>query len=464
MPIIRNTLAPDTKEAASHACLIREQMPSPWAYVITLYLPFGVMNGMLSHFPVTLFKLFGFSNTVIGFLSGIGLVAALRFVYTPWLDALTTKRRLSLFTLIAASAILSVLAALIFARLEMNLFAWTMVAALFGLALVAATHETAADGYYIRALDAKLQAQFIGIKTAAIRIGSLAAVMGLLYGATRIAASFGAVDADSPDKGGFHTGFAAAYLASAALMLGALLWNKFHVPVISQDTPVSHQRFAFLEVLREYFAQPRVVCIMLLIVLYRFGEGFLYMKVPFYLDPIAEGGLASRASAIPLYTILTEIPWTILGGILGGYIIKWFGLRRTFLPLGLCMNLPNLFYVWLAATQPTLQVHWFGENLNVALLGAASIEAFGYGMSFSALFYYMHIMATESGRNKTSILAISFALMNVGFFLPGMLSGIAHQMVGYTGVFLISSTVGLAALGLIPFVPMPKAETGATPG
>jgi PAT family beta-lactamase induction signal transducer AmpG len=75
------------------------------------------------------------------------------------------------------------------------------------------------------------------------------------------------------------------------------------------------------------------------------------------------------------------------------------------------------------------------------------------------MFYYMHIMATEAGRNKTSILAISFALMNIGWSLPGMMSGFVQAQVGYPGVFIASSTVGMTALLLIPFLPMPEVET-----
>jgi len=112
----------------------------------------------------------------------------------------------------------------------------------------------------------------------------------------------------------------------------------------------------------------------------------------------------------------------------------------------------------LAATQPTLTFSLFGENLNVSVLLVSSIEAFGYGMGFSAMFYYMHITATDAGRNKTSILAISFALMNVGWYVPGMMSGFVQAAIGYTGLFIVSSTVGLLALLLIPLLPMPKKE------
>lgn len=432
---------------------------SPWAYVVTLYLPFGLMSGMLNAFPASFFKLLGYPNALIGILSSLGLFSALRFLYAPWLDSLTTKRRLSLYTLSAAAAAFSCMALLVYSRPGEVMLAIGMGLMLFSLAFILAAHETASDGFYIRALSQRLQAKFIGIKTAAIRIGALTAVMGLLYGATKLAAFHGAIDATSIDKTGFYIGFSGAYLVAAASLVAFFIWNRFALPRIPEDQPVKQdQSFAFVRIVIEYIRQPGAVWMISVILLYRFGEGFLTMKVPFYLDPIDAGGLASSAAAIPLYTILTDVPWSITGGILGGFIIKWFGLKRTFIPLALCMSLPNFFYVWLSLTQPSHAIQLFSENLNTALIIGSSVESLGYGASFAALFYYMHAMATQSGRNKTSILAISFAVMNVGWFLPGMLSGFVQHLMGYTGMFVLSATIGLFAVALIPFLRMPMNE------
>lgn len=96
--------------------------------------------------------------------------------------------------------------------------------------------------------------------------------------------------------------------------------------------------------------------------------------------------------------------------------------------------------------------------MNVWLLFCESLCSLSYGLSFSAMFYYMHIMATESGRNKTSILALSLAFMNVGFFLPAMLSGFVQGAFGYVGVFFLSSILGLLVLFVIRTLPLPKSE------
>jgi PAT family beta-lactamase induction signal transducer AmpG len=421
------------------------------------------MTGLLTSFPIALLKLLDFSNETVGLVTGVGLVAAFRFLYAPWLDGATSKRRLSLCTLALGSMSLCIVAFAIWNQPSPNVFLMTFVGALLFLTVVAAAHETAADGYYIRALDSKLQAQFIGIKTAAIRIGGLSVIMGLMVLATRIAAHYGATGVDSPDKTGFHIGFSTAYFIAAFAVAGILLWNKFKIPVVAHDQPVKHDRFAILEVLKEYFTQDRVFLMILLIIFYRFGEGFLAMKQPFYLDPLDAGGLAVTATSLPYYAILTDMPWMIIGGILGGYIIKWYGIKRVLIPLALAMSLPNIFYVALAWAQPTTTFPLLGEQLNLWLVFASCIESFGYGLSFSGMFYYMHIMATLSGRNKTSVLAISFAIMNVGWILPGMLSGVVQAQVGYVNLFLISSTVGLVVLFIIPHLPMPNFDKTVVP-
>ena len=432
---------------------------SPWSYVIGLYLPFGITQGLLVIVPSTLFKLLDFPNQVVGIITGLGLIATVRFLYAPWLDSAASKRKLSLFTLGFAAFSLLGIAGIIFLQLEDRSFLWMMILVLLVLVVVSSAHETAADGYYIRALDAKLQAQFIGVKTAVIRIGIISASMGLLLGATKIAETYGALGVESPDKTGFYIGFSAAYAMAAVLVLLFFFWNRSMMPVLANDQPVKHDRFAIIEVFKEYFQQRSVILMVLLILFYRIGDGFLAaMKFPFYLDPGEAGGLASNATTVPYYNLLTDIPWMIIGGVLGGYIIKWFGIKRTFIPLALCISLPNISYILLAVFQPDTTIHFLGEHLNVWILGASSLESLGYGFAFSGMFYYMHIMATEAGRNKTSILAISFAIMNVGWFLPGMVSGFVQAAIGYVGLFAISCVAGGIILFIIPHLPMPSTE------
>jgi PAT family beta-lactamase induction signal transducer AmpG len=442
---------------------MRLNRQSPWVWVFSIYVPFGLFNGFLQLFPQNLVKLLGFSNEMVGLISMAGFIVSLRFLYAPWLDGATTKRRLVLIASAVGAVLLAATGGLLFAQPPPATLYGLICAMLVLLALCSAAYETSADGYYIRALDPSLQAQFIGIKTTAMRLGALTGVMGLMLGATKLAACYGATGVDSPDKTGFHIGFGCAYLLTAFILIGMVFFNKKMVPAIEQDQPVKHQHFALKETLQEYFRQDRVYLIIALILLYRFGMGFVQvLRNTWLLDPLEASGMNMPAGSIPLYTMLTDIPGMIAGGVLGGYLIKWFGLRKTFLPMAFCASLPAFIFGILAWNCPSHTIQLFGEPLNTAVMIGWACEAMTYGMSFSALFYYMHITATLSGRNKTSILAFSMCLMNIGFTIPMTISGYVQAPLGYVWTFMLGGAVTLLVLLIIPFLSLPAVSESSS--
>lgn len=456
---------PVSTPAANEGAARRE--PSPWSFIPTLYFPLGMMQVLGVWQIMQLFKVLGYSNSVVSLLSGLGFLGVLRFLYAPWLDGAASKRRLSLFLIGLTVALYFGIGLIIGLRPSQNVLLWALIPTLVLLAIVTAAYETAIDGYYIRALDEKRQAEFIGIKTAGFRLGSI--VVGICLGwiFAKVAARYGAVTADSPDKTGFYIGAAGLYVTVAVVTIGLFLWNRRTVPVLAHDQPVRHAHFALGEMFREYFAQKSVWLICAALLFYRLGEGFLHGMMgpvgiigPFYLDPVDKGGMGVPVASGPVMAAMSGMPMSIVGGILGGFIIKWLGLRRTFIPLALAMSLPNLASVFLAICQPQTQFMLFGERIFTWLLLGAALENFCYGMSFSAISYYMFVMASESGRNKTSILAVSNALQYVSFFLPMMFSGAVQSQVGYVGVFILSVVGGLPAVFLIPHLPMPQCERG----
>lgn len=412
-----------------------------------------------------LFKLLGYPNAVVSLISGLGLLGTFRFLYAPWLDGAASKRKLSLLAMGLAVALYFVIGLVIGLRPPQAVLLWTLFPMLIALAFVTAAYETAIDGFYIRALDERRQAEFIGIKTAGYRLGHILVGTGLGWIFAKVAAQHGALRADSPDKTGFYLGAAGLYLTVAVITIGLFLWNRRNIPALEHDQPVRHTHFALGEMFRDYFAQKSVGLICAVILFYRLGEGLLHGMMgptgligPFYLDPVSQGGMGVPLTSGPVMAAMSGMPLSILGGILGGFIIKWLGLRRTFVPLALAMSLPNLASVALAIYQPQTSFMLCGERIFTWLLLSSALENFSYGMSFSAISYYMFVMASEAGRNKTSILAVSNALQYVSFFLPMMLSGTVQSLVGYVGVFVLSVVGGLPAVFIIPYLPMPQCE------
>ncbi len=384
---------------------------SPWRFIPTLYFPPGMMGVLLIWQVMSFFKVLGYSNSMVALISGLGFIGSLNFLYAPWLDAAATKRNLILWSLIATVVLYLVIAIVIGLRPTEVLFVGTLLLSLTVLAIVAAAYGTAVDGYYMRALDEKQQAEFIGIKTAGYRVGSLFVSTALAWGAAKIAAHYGAVTADSPDKTGFYVGNSVLYGVAAVITIAFLLWNMRNAPLLPNDQPVRQEGSPFREMLRDYLAQPSVGLIFSLILFYRLGEGFLVgMMTTFILDPVSKGGLGIEATSMPLMAAVTGMPMMIAGGIVGGLVIARYGLKRTFLPLALAISVPNACSVLLALYQPTNYFVVCGERFYGWLLVSSALENLSYGMSFSAVQYYLTVMASESGRNKTSVLAFSSAL------------------------------------------------------
>ena len=91
----------------------------------------------------------------------------------------------------------------------------------------------------------------------------------------------------------------------------------------------------------------------------------------------------------------------------------------------LAINLPDLVYVYLAFTQP--------ENIFI-INGMIAIEQFGYGFGFTA--FMMVLIYVSEGRYKTAHYAIATGIMALGMMLPGMISGIIQEAIGYQNFFI----------------------------
>jgi PAT family beta-lactamase induction signal transducer AmpG len=245
----------------------------------------------------------------------------------------------------------------------------------------------------------------------------------------------------------------------AVAMLAVSIYNLFFLPKPEDDHAVKNAHsFALWEVIKEYMQQNRALLVIAFIVLYRFGEGLLLrMADPFFMDPVEQGGMAMAVTEIVTIKSFAAIPCTIIGGIIGGWLVKKYGLRKTFLPLSLCMCLPNLGYWYLAKTQGMADIAVFGFMLNRDVLWVVCLESLGYGIGFSAFFYYLHAIAV--GENKTSLFAISTALMALGIYLPSAISGVVQEAVGYQSLFLLSFVLALPAICLLKFIPLEKGRT-----
>jgi PAT family beta-lactamase induction signal transducer AmpG len=169
---------------------------------------------------------------------------------------------------------------------------------------------------------------------------------------------------------------------------------------------------------------------------------------PFLLDPHQAGGLGLTTSDVGLVYGTIGILSLVLGGVLGGWLISRFGLKRSIWPMVLAMHLPDLFFVYMAYHQPAIEF----------VYPLVALEQFGYGLGFTV--FTVYLMYSAEGRYKTSHYAISTGIMALGMMLPGFASGWLQQAVGYKTFFIIVCLMTIPGMLTIPFIPKNEKRKG----
>lgn len=148
-----------------------QKQRSPWAWVPTLYFAQGLPYIAVMTLSVIMYKKFGISNTDIALYTGwLYLPWVIKPFWSPFVDIISTKRRwiivMQWMVAVAFAAIALTVPAPMFFRLSLGVF-WIV-------AFVSATHDIAADGFYMLALDEHRQSFYVGIRSTFYRIASVA--------------------------------------------------------------------------------------------------------------------------------------------------------------------------------------------------------------------------------------------------------------------------------------------------
>lgn len=149
---------------------------SPWAWIPTLYFAQGLPYVAVMTISVIMYKRLGISNTDIAlYTSWLYLPWVIKPFWSPFIDLLKTKRWwvVTMQMLVGAG-----LAGIAFTIPAPHFFQITL--AIFWLvAFSSATHDIAADGFYMLALDTHDQAMYVGIRSTFYRVATIAG-QGLL--------------------------------------------------------------------------------------------------------------------------------------------------------------------------------------------------------------------------------------------------------------------------------------------
>ena len=391
---------------------------SPWLWVPSLYFAEGIPYMIVNTVSILIFKQLGMSNAMLAFFTSFLMFPwVIKPLWTPLLDMYWLKKRwimLTQFTMGICFAVAAFVMPLTFAT-QLLLLIFML------LAFFSATHDAAADGFYMLGLNEEKQAFFIGIRNTFYRVAMITG-QGLLV----MIAGF-----LEQQTGNIPMSWSLVFFILAGLFIALSLWHHSVLP-----NPVSDERRMggtvrtiwreFLLTFYSFFTKKGIIPALLFMLTYRLGESQLVkLASPFLLDSLEQGGLGLSTGQVGFVYGTVGVIALLLGGILGGIAISRQGLKRWMWPMAWAISLPNLVYLYMACLQP--QNFW-------VINACVAVEQFGYGFGFTA--YTMYLMLFSEGKYKTSHYAISTGFMALGMMLPGMFSGWIQEWLGYQLFFV----------------------------
>lgn len=393
-------------------------------------LPFVALSGASS----IMYKNMGISDTQIAFWTSLVMLPwTLKPLWGPFLEMYKTKKFFVYATQIFTGLVFGLLAL----TLQLDQFFSISIAMLTIIAISGATHDTAADGVYLNELSPKLQAKFVGWQGAFYNIAKVFSGGVLVYLAGQLEKEIGVQNA-----------WMTVMFVYGLIMVSLGLYNMRALPAGApvRNTSSVKEGFATLkDVIITFFQKKNIWYSLCFIVFYRFAEGQAIKIVPLFFKASREtGGLGLSTSEIGLlYGVFGSIAF-VLGSLIAGYYVSNKGLtRRTLLVLCASFNLPFAAYAFLAVFMPT--------DLYV-IATAVAIEYLGYGYGFVGLILFM-MQNIAPGKYKMAHYAFGSGLMNLGFMIPSMISGLLSDFLGYKEFFiwvLIATIPAFIVTGLVP--------------
>lgn len=403
---------------------------NPWAWIPTLYFAQGLPYVAVMTISVIMYKRLGLSNTDIALYTGwLYLPWVIKPIWSPFVDIISTKRR---WTITMQWLIGIAFAGIAFALPTSFFFSLTL--AIFWLVgFTSATHDIAADGYYMLALTEHQQSLYVGIRSTFYRIATVAG-QGLLV----ILA--GAIEESS---GNIPFAWSVVFGILSVMFLVFAFYHSRILPKVEQTsarplTTANDVWREFIAVFSEFFRKKQVGVAIVFMLLYRLPEAQLVKLInPFLLDPPTAGGLGLSTGQVGIVYGTVGIIGLTLGGIIGGITAARRGLKFWLRPMAWSMSLTCLTFVYLSfANEPSLAV------VNICVF----IEQFGYGFGFTA--YMLYLIYFSEGRHRTAHYSICTGFMALGMMLPGMAAGWIQETIGYQNFFIWTMICCVATIGV----------------
>ena len=426
---------------------------NPWLWVPTLYFLEGIPYVLVNQVSTMMFTKMGVPNGQMAlFTSLLYLPWVIKPFWSPFVDLIKTKRwwTIAMQILLTAAFIgltvtiphpdVTMIAA---QQTPMSMFS-VMLIIFWITAFASATHDIAADGFYMLGLSQSDQAWFVGIRSTFYRIATIFGQGAILFIAGRLETSTG----DIP------LAWQISLLITSIIFAVFTLWHTFFLPKPAADAQRQSEtdkedstekaKFIIYEFARTFitfFKKPGVWLAIIFMLLYRLPEAFLIKMInPFLVASRDLGGLAMSTDQVGLAYGTIGIIFLTIGGILGGMYASKVGLRKSMWVMAAFMTLPCLSFVYLGVYQPA--------NI-IAITAAIAVEHFGYGFGFTA--YMLYMIYVSEGEYKTAHYAFCTAFMGLSMMIPGIFAGYIQEALGYKDFFWMVIACCIATIAVTYF-------------
>ena len=411
------------------------QKNNRWTWIPSLYFAEGLPFVAAMTVSVIMYKRLGISNAELAFFtSWLYLPWVIKPLWSPIVDILRTRR----FWIVAMQLLIGAGFAAVALSLPTDNFFRYSLAAFWLIAFSSATHDIAADGFYILGLTDHEQAWFVGIRNTFYRIamitgqGILVMVAGYL----------------EETSGNTAYAWSIVFYLLTGVYIILFAWHRRVLP--RPDADIDGQISSALDLVREFvatfsafFRKQYIGRILAFLLLYRFAEAQLVkIAPPFLLDDRAVGGLELATTEVGFVYGTVGMLMLTIGGLLGGFLAARHGLKYWLWWMVAAINLPNAVYIALA---------YFMPDSLLAVNLAVGLEQFGYGFGFTA--YTLYMLYVARGEHSTAHFAICTGFMALGMMIPGMFSGWLQEILGYQHFFiwvLLAAIPSFAVVALIP--------------
>ncbi|MFA7287960.1 MAG: MFS transporter [Melioribacteraceae bacterium] len=408
---------------------------TPWSWIPSLYFAEGLPYVVIMTVSVIMYKRMGISNGDIAlYTSWLYLPWVIKPLWSPIIDLFKTKR----IWIVVMQLLIGAGMGGVALTIQMpNFFQYTLLF-FWLMAFSSATHDIAADGFYMLALDESKQAFFVGIRSTFYRVAMIAG-QGMLI----ILAGYWEVTKSITFAWTF------TFVVIAVMFVIFALFHWLMLPKPDSDHSVTEIRETkavkeFFASFSKFFIKKKIGWILGFLLFFRFAEAQLVkMAAPFMLDARNLGGLGLTTSEVGFIYGTVGIISLVLGGLLGGFSASAKGLKYWIWWMIIAINIPNSVYVYLSLVQP--ESFWI-------INACVAVEQFGYGFGFTA--YVLYMIHISEGEFKTSHYAIATGFMALGMMIPGMFSGMIEEMLGYKTFFIYIMFATIPSFLVAKFIPI----------